>query len=285
MIASVEHVLQQAVQRLAMIETPTPRLDAQLLLAHVLTKPVSWLMTWPEHKLAIVETDLFETLIERRLQGEPIAYIIGSQEFWSLSLIVTPDVLIPRADTECLIDHILSYDWHCNANFLDLGTGSGAIALALANEARQRHYNWQITATDNSISALAIAQKNTDQLNLNCHIKFIQTNWFNELSQDQLYDVIVSNPPYIEPNDQHLPALRHEPLTALVSADNGLSDIKQIVQQAYAYLKPNGLLIIEHGYNQASDVQSIFTNAGFISSYTGKDLAGLSRYTYSLNKQ
>lgn len=254
-------------------------LESEVLLAHVLNVSRTYLHTWPEKKLAAVQEKDFQVLIAKRQAGEPIAYITGHREFWSLDLCVTPDVLIPRHETELLVELILEKippPAHSEPILIaDLGTGSGAIALAIAS-ARP---DWFIHASDFSAAALKIAEMNAKRLKL-LNVIFHQGKWCEALP-DLKFHAIVSNPPYIAEDDDHLTQgdLRFEPATALVSAENGLNDLKQIIFQAKNYLQNNGLLLLEHGFLQAENVTSIFKKAGYTDINTYKDLAGCDRVT------
>jgi len=257
----------------------SPLLDAQILLAHSLQKNRTWLVTWSDKHLIQSEVDDFNRLLNRRLQGEPIAHITGTREFWSLDLQVSRDTLIPRPETELMVEQILQrYPQSTGMSLLDLGTGSGAIALALASE----HPGWNIVATDKSTAALNIAKQNAQQLALK-NIHFIAGSWFeplNDLSPDKRqFDIIASNPPYIPDTDPHLSQgdVRFEPLSALASGDDGLDDIRHICQQATAFLKSSGMLIIEHGFDQKSEIQAIFTDSGYINIEQINDLSGQPR--------
>lgn len=254
----------------------SPRLDAEVLLAHSLNKNRTWLITWSDNKLTEPEIQNFETLLMRREEGEPVAHITGSREFWSLDLQVSKDTLIPRPETELMIEKILEqYTQTSDIKVLDLGTGSGAIALALASE----RPGWEITATDKSAAALEIAKQNAQQLNLN-NINFIHGNWFepfeNPSSEDQFFDIIASNPPYIPDQDPHLLQgdVRFEPMSALASGEDGLNDIRLICQQAPKHLKPEAMLIIEHGFDQMMELHDIFMHSGYKNIRQYNDLAG-----------
>lgn len=254
-----------------------PNLEAQVLLSYVLDCSKTYLWAYPEKAVSPKQEKIFLDLIARRIKGEPIAYITGSKEFWSLDLKVTPDTLIPRSETELLIEIILekyASQQLANFNVLDLGTGSGAISLALASE----QPNWQIMAVDLSKPALEVAKYNAEKNNIK-NINFIESNWFQHIPSSQKFDLIVSNPPYIEEQDSHLNQgdLRFEPKSALASGADGLDDIRKIIINARKFLAPNGLLILEHGYNQAEKIQKIFLENNYHNIETHKDLAGLDR--------
>jgi release factor glutamine methyltransferase len=255
------------------------RLEAQLLLHHALNVNRAWLIAHENDALEANIHAAYRALINRRLNGEPIAYILGAREFYGLKLKVTPDTLIPRPDTETLVEAALAnIPLQKNLNICDLGTGSGAIALAIAKHRPQAH----ITALDASQAALDIAIENAQSFKIS-NVNFILSDWFGSL-KDQKFDVIVSNPPYIEANDVHLTQgdLRFEPISALVAGHNGLDDIRQIIQQAPHHLHPHGCLLLEHGYNQAKSVVTLLKNAGFTSIETIKDLGGNDRVTLGM---
>jgi len=256
-------------------DSPSERLDAELLLAAALGKPRSFLRTWPERIVTREAKDLYSTFIERRRDGEPIAYILGHQGFWSLDLEVSPDTLIPRPDTELLVETALALTGTEHRRVLDLGTGTGAIALALAHERAQ----WQVIGVDRVDGAVVLAERNRARLGIS-NASFQQSHWFAALSAER-FDVIVSNPPYIPHNDPHLDEgdVRYEPASALVAGDDGLDDIRLIVQQAPEHLLPSGWLLLEHGFDQAPAVRSLLTEQGFISVESHRDLGGHERVT------
>ncbi len=244
--------------------------DAALILAHVLNKDRSWLYAWPEHSLAPDQINQYEQLLQRRLQGEPLAYLTGCKEFWSLSLKVSQDTLIPRPETELLVETALELPLRDDKiHALDLGTGSGAIALVLASERPQ----WQLSATDISPKALQVAKENARTHGLQ-QIQFFLSHWFETLDTTQPFDLIVSNPPYVAEGDPHLQqdGLPHEPITALTAGDDGLNDLRTIIQHAPHYLQPQGWLIVEHGVDQGVAVQTLFRQAGFEQVSTRQDL-------------
>jgi release factor glutamine methyltransferase len=252
------------------------KLDAQLLLEHTLSVNHAWLIAHNNDELDPKTYQQFQALIERRISGEPIAYILGEREFYGLRLKVTSDTLIPRSDTETLVDAALTLiPTNVSNTLLDLGTGSGAIALAIA---KNRPIT-QVTAIDASKSALDVAVENAQILKI-FNITFVQSDWFAALG-DGKFDVIVSNPPYIESNDAHLNQgdLRFEPMTALASGRDGLDDIRYIIANAKHHLKPNGCLMLEHGYNQAHAVAELLKSAEFSNIHHVKDLAGIHRVT------
>lgn len=253
----------------------TTALDTQLLLCECLSKPQSYLRTWPEKPLSSEQLAAFERMFQRRKAGEPIAYILGRQGFWSLDLQVDSSTLIPRPDTELLVELALEKLPSKPATILDLGTGTGAIALALASENAQ----WQILACEKQPEAVALARRNAQRLGLE-RVKFIESNWFSNLPL-QRFDLIVSNPPYIDPVDPHLNQgdVRFEPQTALVADDKGLADIKTIIIQAKKYLADGGWLMLEHGYDQGASVANLFQRQAYLSVVTQKDLGARDRVT------
>lgn len=252
---TIAELLAQSSQQLS-AHSDSPQLDADVLLCHVLQKERSHLRAWPEKILDQEQLDAFEQLLQQRLAGKPIAYLTGHREFWSLDLKVNEDTLIPRPETELLIETLLElYPANSNIQLADLGTGSGAIALAIASERPQ----WSIIATDIDAASLKLAQHNAEQHQLN-NIQFIQSNWFEGLG-GQTFDIIISNPPYIPDTDPHLEQgdVRFEPRRALSSGHDGLDDIRLLSAQASQHLKTNGLLLLEHGYDQKQQVRQIFT--------------------------
>ncbi|PKF60356.1 peptide chain release factor N(5)-glutamine methyltransferase [Psychromonas sp. psych-6C06] len=256
----------------------SPRLDAEVLLAHVLEKETIYLMTWPERDISATDKASFEALVEQRINGVPVAHLTGTREFWSLPLKVNNSTLIPRPDTEILVETALNL-CASNAAILDLGTGSGAIILALASELPQA----TCTAVDFSEDAVSLARENATLLKIN-NVSIAQSNWFDNVQGT--FDVIVSNPPYIADNDHHLKKgdVRFEPLSALVSAENGLADIRLIAEQAIRYLNDNGYLLIEHGFEQGSAVRDIFTSLDYHNINTIKDYGDNDRVTVATYK-
>lgn len=261
---------------LAQAELPgsdTPRLDAELLLAHVLGKPRSYLFTWPDQPVAEAEAARFSALLARRRSGEPVAYLLGEQGFWTLDLQVSPDTLIPRPDTERLVELALELGPSRSAAVLDLGTGTGAIALALASE----RPDWQLTGSDRMPGAVALAEQNRARLGL-ANVRFLQSDWFAALGAAR-YDLIVSNPPYIAADDPHLTQgdVRFEPASALVSGADGLDDIRHLVETAPSHLQPGGWLLLEHGWQQAAVVRGLLEQRGFAAVQSWEDLGGHQR--------
>lgn len=276
MTRDIQSLLNDARNRLAAI-CDSPQLDAELLLAHVTGKDRIYFYTWPEHSLEISLVIHYENLLQRRLHGEPLAHIVGEREFWSLRLKVTPDTLIPRPETELLVEEALKIIPLDKAwEILDLGTGSGAIALALALE----RPGASIIATDLSAKALAIAAHNAQRLGLT-NIRFVQGDWYAALEPGTSFDLIVSNPPYIAEHDTHLKhqELRHEPYQALASGEDGLDAIRHILSNLHAHLKSGGWILMEHGYDQGDAVQALFQKAGLVDVRCLKDLEGRDRVT------
>ena len=246
-------------------------LESQTLLLHALGRDLNdrtWLLLHDLDEPSLDTLHAFNTLVQRRLRHEPLAYLTGSQDFHGLRLAVDPRVLVPRPDTETLVDWALSLDLQ-QAKALDLGTGSGAIALAL----QYAHPDWHVTAVDASADALVVASGNAQALSL--AVNFVHGNWFARL-QDQ-FDLIVSNPPYIAQGDPHLPALHSEPRQALVSGVDGLDDIRHIIEQAPNHLNAGAWLLLEHGFDQASAVCAMLVQRGFLQVQSRVDLAGIKR--------
>ncbi len=251
-----------------------PRLDAQVLLLHALGRAPhdrAWLLAHGDDTLDTTVQTTFEAHAQRRLNTEPVAYITGQKEFFGLTLHVDQRVLDPRADTETLVEWALS----CLADtsspeVVDLGTGSGAIALAI----KHTRPDAQVSAVDASADALAVASANAKRLALS--VDFHHGSWLAPLN-GRTFDAIVSNPPYVASDDEHLAALKHEPLSALASGADGLDDIRVIVREATQHLKPNGWLLLEHGYDQAHAVQTLLGNQGFVNVQSRPDIAGILR--------
>ncbi|MCG3758407.1 peptide chain release factor N(5)-glutamine methyltransferase [Vibrio cincinnatiensis] len=276
MSMNIEALVALAKTRLAESGSDSPSLDAAVLLCHVLQKPRSYLLTWPEKILTAEQQTEFDTLLTRRLSGEPVAYIIGEREFWSLPLKVSPSTLIPRPDTERLVELALEKAEQIPGDILDLGTGTGAIALALALELPARH----VFGVDLRHEAQQLAIENSQRLQIT-NVTFLQGSWFTPLVEGIKFALIVSNPPYIEESDPHLEQgdVRFEPKSALVAEDNGLADIKYIAQTAREYLLAEGWLLFEHGYEQATAVQTILKELGYQAITTEQDYAGNDRVT------
>ncbi len=276
MTLSIEANLQQAVQQLMQSGSDSAAIDAAVLLCHVLDKPRSYLLTWPERVLDPEQQQAFDALLQRRIAGEPVAYIVGVREFWSLPLQVSPATLIPRPDTERLVELALDKIAAVEGDVLDLGTGTGAIALALASEFPQR----SVIGVDLQPQAQQLASENGQRLQLN-NASFRHGSWFEPIEREHKFACIVSNPPYIDKLDPHLSQgdVRFEPLTALVADDKGLADIRIIAQQARQHLHSNGWLLLEHGYQQGEAVRDILAQFGYQLITTEQDYAGQDRVT------
>lgn len=254
-------------------QSDTPRRDAEILLAYVLDVPLAYLKTWPEKKPDIDQREKFHSLVRKRQAGHPVAYLMGEWEFWSLPVKVTSDTLIPRPETECLVELALEKVSEKKAVVADLGTGSGVIALALAFE----NPEWSIWACDNSQRALDIAKTNARRLKLK-NINFFSSDWFSGFP-DKAFDLIVSNPPYIDEADKELEnsVIEWEPHQALIAAENGLSDLKKIIVQAGGFLKTGGWLILEHGFQQGEAVARLLEENAYKNISTVMDLEGRDR--------
>lgn len=256
------------------------RLDTQLLLLHALGRPDTgraWLLAHDDDLLGATISEAFHQLCLRRAAGEPLAYIVGRKEFFGLNLNVDTRVLVPRPDTETLVQWALdiAQQWALTQKIrvLDLGTGSGAIALALAHTWRQEDRPVDVSAIDASADALAVARKNAAQLDLT--VQFSESTWLDKVSGH--FHLILSNPPYIADADEHLAALKHEPLQALTAGTEGLDDIRQIISQAPGYLLAGGWLLLEHGYDQSGSVCELLVNQGFTQVQSRQDIAGINR--------
>ncbi len=259
------------------------RVDAQMLLLHSLGRPLhdrAWLLTHDSDSLTPAQQTTWQAALQRRLSGEPVAYITGRKDFFGLTLSVDARVLDPRPDTETLVEWALECLPECPPKtsaqrILDLGTGSGAVALALQH-ARPDATVWAVDASE---EALAVARANAARLQLGVH--FIASDWLNALDVQHTgrFNLIVSNPPYVAEGDPHLAKLTHEPLEALTSGADGLDDIRQIIAQAPAHLAPGGWLLLEHGWDQAAAVQALLLQAGFVQVQSRRDLGGIERCT------
>ncbi|WP_426687638.1 peptide chain release factor N(5)-glutamine methyltransferase [Rhodanobacter ginsengiterrae] len=262
-MADLRSVLADATTRLG------ERVDAELLLLHVLQQSRSWLFTHVDDELTTDVQTAFYELVARREAGEPVAYLTGRRGFWTLDLEVTPATLIPRPETELLVELALQrLPEKVPVDVVDLGTGSGAIALAIASERPQA----RVIATDTSAAALAVARRNAQRHHLD-NVTFVHGDWLAPLA-GQRFDLIVSNPPYIEAADPHLVQgdLRHEPASALASGDDGLDDIRRILVDARHHLHPGGWLLFEHGWNQGSAARAMLAAAGYAEVFTAQDL-------------
>ncbi|ENM5832147.1 peptide chain release factor N(5)-glutamine methyltransferase [Vibrio metoecus] len=276
MSVTIEAALKAATEQLQQSGSDSPALDAAVLLCHVLAKPRSYLLTWPDKTLEEPALASLDALLARRMAGEPIAYILGEREFWSLPLKVSPSTLIPRPDTERLVELALDKAALMDGELLDLGTGTGAIALALASELPRR----QVTGIDLRPEAAALAQENATRLAIH-NTQFLQGSWFSPLADGTKFALIVSNPPYIEENDPHLSQgdVRFEPKSALVAKENGLADIRYISMHAPHFLLDGGWLLFEHGYDQGAAVQMMLRELGYQNVTTEQDYTGNDRVT------
>lgn len=267
----IDAALRQARERLS--ASPSASLDAQVLLCHVLARPSSYLFTWPERELDAQQQQRFLELLTRREQGEPVAHLTGEREFFGRRFSVTADTLIPRPDTETLVELALQLGPAGPARVVDLGTGTGAIGLSLALERPQ----WQVTLTDLSAAVLSVAESNARQLG--ARVTLQQGSWLEGC--DGPFDLIVSNPPYIDPADHHLEEgdVRFEPRSALVADQRGLADLATIITQASTRLVAGGWLLLEHGYQQGGEVRALMEVGGFDAVRTERDLGGNERVT------
>lgn len=265
--------LREAISQLQTSESP--RRDAEILLGFVTGKARTFILAFGETQLNAEQQQQLSTLLARRVRGEPVAHLVGVREFWSLPLFVSPATLIPRPDTECLVEQALARLPSSPCRILDLGTGTGAIALALASE----RPDCQLTAVDVVPEAVDLAQRNADHLGMD-NIEIRQSRWFSALV-GQRFAVIVSNPPYIDERDPHLAQgdVRFEPLSALVAAENGLADLQQIIDDAPRYLLPEGWLLLEHGWQQGAAVRELFTQRGWMNVVTCRDYGNNERLT------
>lgn len=265
--------LREAVGELS--ESDSPKRDAEILLEHVTGKARTYLLAFGETLLTAEQEAQLAALLARRKTGEPVAHLVGEREFWSLPLYVSPATLIPRPDTECLVEQALARLPTAACSILDLGTGTGAIALALASE----RPDCTVTAVDVMPDAVTLAQRNVERLGLS-NVTVLQSSWFSTL-ENRLFALIVSNPPYIDEHDPHLAQgdVRFEPLTALVAANEGLADLDHIVTTSRQHLLSGGWLLVEHGWTQGNAVRALFTNAGYRAVATCRDYGGNERLT------
>ncbi len=269
----IDEALAHAVEQLSSA-SDSPRLDAELLLARALDVQRSYLFAHPEDQLDAGARERFATAVAQRLDGMPMAYIIGEKEFWSLPLLVSPATLVPRPETELLVDQgLLRIPRKAEWAVVDLGTGSGAIALAIARERPL----CRVTATDISEDALAVARVNAGQLALP-NVEFLLGDWLEPLASRQ-FELVVSNPPYVASADPHLATLKYEPASALESGDDGLDAIRHLASSVGRILKPGGCLLLEHGFDQADSVARILADAGWSDIVTVNDLEGRPRVT------
>lgn len=275
---TIASCLQRAPQLASVSDTS--RLDIEIFLTHILHQNRTYLFTWPEKFLTEEQAGIFELFFARRLKGEPVAHIIGQREFWSLPLFVDSTTLIPRPDTELLVQTALDIFADDKVDqtrrLLDLGSGTGAIVLALAHEKK----SWQCVGVDREPGAVALAEKNRAHLDLT-NVTILQSDWFSAVEQDAGFDIIVSNPPYIDPTDKHLVEgdVRFEPLSALIADHHGMADLEFIIGKAPTYLTESGWLLVEHGYDQGEQVRNLFLAQSFSAVTTIRDLGGNERVT------
>ncbi|MDE1187062.1 MAG: peptide chain release factor N(5)-glutamine methyltransferase [Pantoea sp.] len=269
----IRHWLRQAVTTLR--GGDSPKRDAEILLAFVTGKSRSWLVAFDDAQLDDTQLQQLDTLLARRARGEPVAHLVGEREFWSLPLRVSDATLIPRPDTEVLVEQALTHLPAAAANILDLGTGTGAIALALASE----RPDCQVIGCDRVAAAVALAQENAQRLHIS-NATFFLSHWFSDLPP-QRFDLIVSNPPYIDAADEHLQQgdVRFEPLSALVADDAGLADLRVIIASAPDWLLPGGWLLLEHGWQQGEAVRTLLVQHGYQEVNTVDDYGGNPRVT------
>jgi release factor glutamine methyltransferase len=276
-LCSIQDILQANATRLnttLLLGTATARIEVQCLLQHTLSVPRSYLLAHPEQVLDAAQLAAYDSMLQRRLQGEPVAHILGEREFFGLNFKVTPDTLIPRPETELLVEQtLLHIPAQGRFRVLDLGTGSGAIALSIAHARPDA----EVTAVDASEAALQVARANAQRLGI-ANVGFQQSDWFYAL-KGQRFDLIVSNPPYVAAGDKHLAEgdVRFEPISALASGTDGLDDIRRIVSRAGGFLEPGAWLLLEHGYDQSAKVCDLLRQNGFAEVFSAKDIAGIDR--------
>ncbi|WP_404377211.1 peptide chain release factor N(5)-glutamine methyltransferase [Vreelandella aquamarina] len=272
-------LLNSAAQRLQDAGSPSPRIDAEVLMAFVAGRSRTWLYTWGDRECPPWEHARFDALVAARAQGQPVAYLTGEREFWGLPLATSPNTLIPRPDTETLVEAALARAAAPAGRLLDLGTGTGAIALAFASEKP----GWQVVGADIRPEAVALATRNAQSLNIT-NATFLVSDWFSALappSSGSRFEIIVSNPPYIAADDPHLAQgdVRFEPRSALVAEADGMADLLHLITTAQAYLLPGGWLALEHGYRQAPRVRQALSQAGYLNVESVQDLGGHERVT------
>ncbi|MFV7769342.1 peptide chain release factor N(5)-glutamine methyltransferase [Shewanella marisflavi] len=274
MFQTLAQALEWASTRLQDV-SDSAKLDAEVMLLHVIHKQRTHLYTWPDERLTSEQVTEYKQMVARRLLGTPIAHIVGEREFWSLPFMVNPTTLIPRPDTEILVETALNLPMADNAKVLDLGTGTGAIALSLAFE----RSNWQITAVDKVLEAVVLAKANRDNLKLP-QVEVLQSDWFDAITHYD-FNLIVSNPPYIDEEDEHLSQgdVRFEPHSALTAGEHGYADLFHIATAARDYLAPGGYLLLEHGFGQAITVRDKMIELGYEAVSTVRDFGSNDRCT------
>lgn len=272
----LDELLARGAARLAQAGSPSPRLDAEVLLCHVLKVNRTWLYTWGDRPLDTFPRARFEALIAARAAGQPVAYLTGQREFWGLSLATSAQTLIPRADTETLVEVLLELAVTESGRLLDLGTGTGAIALAFASE----RPGWKILGVDCVADAVALAETNAQRLGI-ANVGFQRSDWFSSLV-DERFSLIAANPPYVDAGDPHLGQgdVRFEPSSALIAADGGLADLRHLIEQGATHLLPGGWLALEHGHDQGPRVRALFVAQGYTAVATRRDLSGQERVTF-----
>jgi release factor glutamine methyltransferase len=268
-----KHWLQQAIAQLQ--ESESPRRDAEILLGYVTGKARTFILAFGETKLTAAHQQELSVLLARRVKGEPVAHLVGEREFWSLPLRVSPVTLIPRPDTECLVEQALARMPATPCSVLDLGTGTGAIALAIASE----RPDCDIMALDLIPEAVELARDNASRLGIT-NVQVLQSNWFSALNT-QRFAVIVSNPPYIDGEDPHLSQgdVRFEPRSALVADNHGFADLRTLIESSRDFLEPGGWLLLEHGWQQSAQTRELFTDAGYTEIQSCQDYGGNDRLT------
>ncbi|BCB61674.1 MULTISPECIES: peptide chain release factor N(5)-glutamine methyltransferase [Halomonadaceae] len=272
-------LLKSAAQRLQRAGSPSPRIDAEVLMAFAASRSRTWLYTWGDSECPTWEHARFDALVAARAQGQPVAYLTGEREFWGLPLATSPSTLIPRPDTETLVDVVLARAKAPSGRLLDLGTGTGAIALAFASERPM----WQVIGVDVRPEAVSLATHNAQTLHI-ANATFLLSDWFASLGvppDGDAFDIIVSNPPYIAADDPHLSEgdVRFEPRSALVAEGDGMADLMHLIIAAQAFLSPSGWLALEHGYQQAACVRQALMQAGYQNVESVQDIGGHERVT------
>ncbi|MBW6391643.1 peptide chain release factor N(5)-glutamine methyltransferase [Billgrantia antri] len=265
-----------ASKRLAGAGSPTPRLDAEVLLCHVLGVERTWLYTWGDRPATSYARARFEALVAARAAGHPVAYLTGVREFWGLALATSRHTLIPRPDTETLVEVLLELASEPSGRLLDLGTGTGAIALAFASE----RPGWEALGVDRVPEAVALAESNAGRLGI-ANARFLHSDWFTALAEER-FALVAANPPYIDAKDPHLAQgdVRFEPSSALVAAEAGLADLRHLAERGMAHLSAGGWLVLEHGHDQAAAVRRLLEAYGYVAIASRRDLGGQERVTF-----